>query len=99
MRACEYIRICLLYIQVFTGTLKPDYPSKWPPKLTFHTVTCLLNPDVINKCLVPGRPPLTQKVLIAWGKDRNQAISKSMWLLEVDVNNYNSLKRKKVFFF
>ena len=85
-------------IQVFTGTLKPDYPSKWPPKLTFHTATCLLNPDVIDKCLVPGRPPLTQKVLIAWGKDGDQAISKSMWLLEIDVNDYNSLKWKKVFF-
>ena len=85
-------------IQVFTGTLKPDYPSKWPPKLTFHTATCLLNPDVIDKCLVPGRPPLTQKVFIAWGKDGDQAISKSMWLLEIDVNDYNSLKWKKVFF-
>ena len=51
---------------------------------------------MVNKCLVPGRPPLTQKVLIAWGKDDEQAINEHMWLLEIDENNYSSLKWKKV---
>ena len=57
----------------------------------------MVNPDVVNKCLVPGRPPLTQKVLVAWGKDGEQAIHDNMWLLEIDENNYSSLKWKKVF--
>ena len=83
-------------MQEFTGTLKPDYPSKWPPKLTFHTATCLLNPDVINKCLVPGRPPLTQKVLVAWGKDGDHSISNDIWLLEIDESHRDLVKWKKV---
>ena len=41
---------------------------------------------MVNKCLVPGRPPLTQKVLIPWGKDDEQAINTDIWLLEIDEN-------------
>ena len=87
-----------IYTQEFTGTLKkPNCPTKWPPKLTFHTATCLVNPDVVNKSLVPGGPLLTQKLLVVWGKDADQSISNDMWLLEIDVNDYSSLKWKKVF--
>lgn len=86
-----------IYTQEFTGSLKPTYPPKWPPKLTFHTATCLVNPDAVNKSFVPGGSLLTQKLLVVWGKDADQSISNDMWLLEIDVNDCSSLKWKKVF--
>ena len=58
----------------------------------------MVNPEVVNKSLVPGRPPLTQELLVVWGKDGDQSISNDMWLLEIDTNNYSSLKWKKVFY-
>ena len=41
-------------------------------------------------------PLLTQKLLIAWGKDGDQAIHNDIWLLEIDRNDYSSLKWRKV---
>lgn len=52
---------------------------------------------MVDKHLAPGRPPLTQKLLITWGKDDEQAISNAVWLLEIDGNDYSSLKWRKVF--
>ena len=53
---------------------------------------------MVNKCVVPGGPALTQKLLIVWGKDDEQSVSNNIWLLEIDEeNNYGSLKWKKVY--
>ncbi|XP_065887505.1 kelch domain-containing protein 1-like isoform X2 [Dysidea avara] len=80
----------------FTSTLKSGYVGSWPPRLTFHTTTCLVNPDMVDKCLVPGTPPLTQKLLIAWGKDDEQSISSDVWLLEINGHDCGSIKWKMV---
>ena len=52
---------------------------------------------MVNNRSAPGRPPLTQKLLIAWGKDGDQAISDAVWLLEIDGNDHSSLKWSKVY--
>ena len=85
-------------LQEFTSTLKTGYIGSWPPRLTFHTATCLVNPDMVDKCLTPGTPPLTQKLLIAWGKDDEQSISSDVWLLEINGHDCGSIRWKKVKF-
>ena len=51
---------------------------------------------MVDKCLVPGTPPLTQKLLIAWGKDDEQSISSDVWLLEINGHDCGSIKWKMV---
>ncbi|XP_065887597.1 kelch domain-containing protein 2-like [Dysidea avara] len=84
-----------LQTKEFTSTLKTGYVGSWPPRLTFHTTTCLVNPDMVDKCLIPGTPPLTQKLLIAWGKDDEQSISSDVWLLEINGHDCGSIKWRK----
>ena len=83
-------------LQEFTGSLKSGYVGSWPPKLTFHTTTCLVNPDMVDKCLIPRTPPLIQKLLISWGKDDEQSISSDLWLLEINGHDCGSIKWRKV---
>ena len=51
---------------------------------------------MVDKCLIPGTPPLTQKLLIAWGKDDEQSISSDVWLLEINGHDCGSIKWRKV---
>jgi len=51
---------------------------------------------MVDKCLLPGTPPLIQKLLIAWGKDDEQTISSDVWLLEINGHDCGSIKWRKV---
>lgn len=83
---------------MFTDSLKPTdvSPLEWPGKLTFHTATCLVNPDEVGKELWMGGPRLTQKVLILWGKDDEEHITSDIWILEIDGENTGNVTWKKV---
>lgn len=88
-----------IYEQIFTALLKPKEvsPLKWPGKLTFHTATCLVNPDEVGNEIWTGGPRLTQKVLILWGKDDEEHITSDMWILEIDGENIEDFTIKCMF--
>ena len=71
-------------------------PLEWPGKLTFHTATCLVNPDEVGNEVWTGGPRLTQKVLILWGKDDEEHITSDIWILEIDGENTEDFKWRKV---
>ena len=71
-------------------------PSEWPGKLTFHTATCLVNPDEVGNNVWTGGPRLTQKVLILWGKDDEEHITSDIWILEIDGENTEDFTWRKV---
>ncbi|XP_065887541.1 kelch domain-containing protein 1-like isoform X1 [Dysidea avara] len=83
----------------FTDSLKPPnnvFPLEWPGKLTFHTATCLVNPDEVGNTIWSGGPRLTQKVLILWGKDDEEHITSDMWVLDIDGDDIENFKWKKL---
>lgn len=88
----------MAHMQMFTDALKPSNVSslEWPGKLTFHTATCLVNPDEVGNTIWCGGPRLTQKVLILWGKDDEEHITSDIWVLEIDVDDIENFKWKKV---
>ena len=71
-------------------------PLEWPGKLTFHTATCLVNPNEVGNEVWSDGPRLTQKVLILWGKDDEEHIISDMWILEIDGENIEDFTWKKV---
>ena len=71
-------------------------PLEWPRKLTFHTATCLVNPNEVGNEIWMGGPRLTQKVLILWGKDGREHISGDIWMLEIDGENPENFTWRKV---
>ena len=67
-----------------------------PGKLTFHTATCLVNPDEVGNIVWTGGPRLTQKVLILWGKDDEEHITSDIWVLEIDGESIEDFTWRKV---
>jgi hypothetical protein len=59
----------------------PGEDVPWPIPRTFHTLTCLLDPDDVEQ----GGNSASQKILLLWGKSRTQAPSEfadEVWILE-----------------
>ena len=60
----------------------------WPSGRTFHTTTCLVDPE----CMDTLGSHLTQHLLVLWGKGDDNKHCNDVWILNVDTMRWKEVR-------
>jgi len=60
----------------------PRYPL--PTPRSFSTLTPLVDPELVGEWLCNHGPIMTQRMVMLWGKNRDQQICNEAWILDME---------------
>ena len=74
-----------VFVQEFDGPMKPPLPSyPLPTARVFPTLTPLVHPELVGERLCGHGPFMSQRMVMLWGKKREQQICNEVWMLDME---------------
>ena len=74
-----------VFVQEFDGPMKPPLPSyPLPTVRVFPTLTPLVHPELVGERLCGHGPFMSQRMVMLWGKKREQQICNEAWMLDME---------------
>ena len=72
-------------MQEFQGPMKPPLPRyPLPTPRVFPTLTPLIDPELVGDRFCSHGPIMTQRMVMLWGKKREQEICNEAWMLDME---------------